>query len=100
MSYTYSPESHLLIQKLYIYIYKSECNLYVIDPYKCASQQYAKDRGRAPLYLHGLKPMLSFTLSGKHINYAYTHAFILFFSKHIFSKHITVTDIMIHHEFI
>ena len=34
--------------------------------------------------------MLSFTLSGKHITYTYTHALILFYSKHI-----TVTDIRI-----
>ena len=32
--------------------------------------------------------MLSLTLSGKHITYMYTHALILFHSKHI-----TVTDI-------
>ena len=25
------------------------------------------------LYLHGLKPVLSFTLNGKHMSYAYTH---------------------------
>ena len=34
--------------------------------------------------------MLSFTLSGKHTTYTYTHALIL-----IYSKHITVTDIRI-----
>ena len=35
------------------------------------------------LYLHGLKPVLSFTLSGKHMTYTYTHALIHIYSKHI-----------------
>ena len=34
--------------------------------------------------------MLSFTLSGKHMTYMYTHALILFYSKHI-----TIIDIII-----
>ena len=54
------------------------------------AHQYAEDRGRPPLYLHGLKPVLSFTLSGKHMTYTYIHALILFYSKHI-----TVTNIRI-----
>ena len=54
------------------------------------AQQYAKDHRRPSLYLHGLKPVLSFTLSGKHMTYTYTHALIL-----IYNKHITVTDIRI-----
>ena len=37
--------------------------------------------------------MLSFTLSGKHMAYTYTHALILFYNKHI-SVHI-VADIII-----
>ena len=53
------------------------------------AQPYAEDRERPPLYLHGLKPVLSFTLSGKHMTYTYTHALILFYNKHI-----TVTDII------
>ena len=40
------------------------------------------------MYLHGLKLVLSFTLSGKDMSNTYTHALIL-----ICSKHITVTDI-------
>ena len=59
------------------------------------AKQYAKDRGHPPLYLYGLKLVLSFTFSGKHITYTYTHALIP-----TYSKHITVTDIMIYHEFI
>ena len=39
------------------------------------------------MYLHGLKPVLILTLSGKDLTYMYTHALIL-----IYSKHITVTD--------
>ena len=37
-----------------------------------------------------IKPVLSFTLSGKHITYTYTHTLI-----RIYNKHITVTDIRI-----
>ena len=40
------------------------------------------------LYLHGLKPVLSFTLSGKRILYRITYAFIL---NHKYYK--TITDI-------
>ena len=72
LSYTYSHESHLHIQKLY--------------PTSVLAQLYAEDHGRLLLYLHGLKHMLSFTLSGKHMTYTYTHALL-------FSKHITVTDV-------
>ena len=66
----------------------------MIDTYKLA-QQNVEDRGRPPLYLHGLKPVQSFTLSGKHITYMYTRVLI-----RICNKHITVTDIKIYHEFI
>ena len=45
------------------------------------AQQYAEDRGRPPLYLHGLKPVLSFTLCGKHITYTYTNALMRTYSK-------------------
>ena len=48
------------------------------------AQQYAEAFGRLLLNLHGLKPVLSFTLSGKHMSYAYTHL-----------KHKTITDIRI-----
>ena len=40
------------------------------------------------MYLHGLKLVPSFTLSGKHMTYTYTHALIL-----IYSKPKTLTDI-------
>ena len=47
-----------------------------------------EDHERPPLYLHGLKLVLSLMLSGKHMTYTYTLALIL-----IYSKHIIVTDI-------
>ena len=88
---TYSPKSnlHMHIQKLYIYIYIIRArNLLWCTPTSLLAQQYAEDCERPPLYLHGLKPVLSLTLSGKHMTYMYIHALIL-----IYSKHITVTDI-------
>ena len=57
-------------------------------PTSVLAQQKAEDHGRHPFYLHGLKLVLSLTLSGKHITSTYIHALLL-----IYSKHITVTDI-------
>ena len=57
-------------------------------PTSVLAQQNVEYHGRHPLYLHGLKPVLSLTLSGKHMTYTYTHALLL-----IYSKHIIVTDI-------
>ena len=54
-----------------------------------------EDRGRPPLYLHGLKPELSFTLSGKHLTYMYTHALIHTYSKHNNNHRYTEADIRI-----
>ena len=59
------------------------------------AQQYAEDRGRPPLYLHGLKPVLSFTLCGKHITYMYTNALMRTYSKHNNNNRYTEADIRI-----
>ena len=59
------------------------------------AQQYAEDRGHPSLSLHGLKPELSFTLSGKHITYTYTHALIHTYSKHNNNNRHTEADIRI-----
>ena len=41
-----------------------------MNPYWCVGPAVC---GCLLLYLHGLKPVLSFTLSEKHMSYAYTH---------------------------
>ena len=51
VSHAYSPESHLHIQKLYIYIYQSECRTST----SVLAQQNAEDHCLLLLYLHGLK---------------------------------------------
>ena len=88
---------HIVLSPIYIYIYKnctftftySKRGTYTwCTPTSVLAQQYAEDRGRPPLYLHGLEPMLSFPLSGKHMTYICTHALIL-----LHNKHITITSI-------
>ena len=66
-----------------------------MNPTSVLAQQYAEDRRRPPLYLQGLKPVLSFTLSGKHIFYTYIHALIRTYSKHNNNNRYTETDIRI-----
>ena len=64
---------HTVLSPIYIYIYKnctftftySECETYIwCTPTSVLAQQNAEDRGHPPLYLHGLKLVLSFTLRG------------------------------------
>ena len=67
----------------------------MIDPSSVLAQQYVEDHGRPPLYLHGLKPKLSFMLSGKHLTYMYTHALIHTYRKHNSNNRYTEADIRI-----
>ena len=42
-----------------------------------------EDHRRLLLYLHGLKPVLSFMLSGKHMTYTCINALIFYYRKHL-----------------
>ena len=70
-----SPIYIYIYKKLYIYIYIFRArNLLWWTPTSVLAQQCAEDHRHPSLYLHELKPVLSFTLSGKHIAYMYTRA--------------------------
>ena len=88
--YTYT-ESHLHIQNLYFYIYKSERGTYYDEPLLVCWPSYMQKIADILLCTYtDQKLMLSFTLSGKQMTYTETHALIL---NH--NNHIIVTDIRI-----
>ena len=67
MSYTYSTESHLHVQKLYIYITDQSAEPTMMNPYSCAGPaECGRSLSPSSVPTRIEKPMLSFTLSGKH----------------------------------
>ena len=74
VSHTYDPESHLHVQKLYIYIYRSKRRTYSDEPLlECWPSRMRKITISFFCTYTDLKPVLSFMLIGKHMYYAYTH---------------------------
>ena len=74
VSHTYSLESHIHIQKLYISIHRSKRRTYSDEPLLvCWPSRMRKITVSFFCTYTDLKPVLSFTLSGKHMYYAYTH---------------------------
>ena len=74
VSYTSSPESHLHIQKLHIYIYTSERGTYCDEPLLVCWPSCMREITNVLLCTYtDLKPVLSFTLSEKHMSFAHKH---------------------------